>query len=315
MKASIIIATYNRAGYLRRCLEGVANLDADLRDVEIIIVDNNSPDETRETVEQFAAAHPDLSVRYLFEERQGASLARNLGLRNAQGEFFCFLDDDAIPHRDWLNEILSAFRDARIGCVGGPALLDFQGQPIPPWLDGDLKGLLSGYGLRYEEPTLIKAVGEFPFLCNMAMRQSVIADVGFFREDLGPSGKNLVVGEETELMQRARSAGWQILYAPDAIVDHLVAPGRLEKEYIFRMGRRLAVTHIHLTWTTRIHKAARFFLSDLWYATRMLVQFMAVVLRRKPLWFDDYMRFWMVAMRLPLRIRAHIQGIAAISAP
>ncbi len=313
--ASIVIATFNRASYLIQCFEGLAALDTDTADFEIIVIDNNSQDNTANIIGEFAESHSDLSIRYILESRQGATLARNRGIEITRGELICFLDDDAVPSPDWLNAMIRSFSNPLVGCVGGPAILDFQGQKVPPWLRGDLKGLLSGYGLGYDSPTIITRVEQYPFLCNMAARSDILRDVGLFRTDLGPSGNKLVVGEETELIGRIREAGWTVIYQPEAEVRHLVAPERLRKQYIYRSAMRLSVTHIFLTFDRRIHMILRWLASDLWYATRMVFSLLLAFLRRKSLWFDDYMRFWMVAKRVPLRIRALIWGLSSIETP
>ncbi len=289
--SSIIIATFNRAIYLSQCFEGLASLDNDPADFEIIIIDNNSTDNTADIIRQFAESNPNYTVQYLYEPRQGATLARNRGIETALGEIICFLDDDTVPSPDWLNSVLNGFTDPLVGCVGGPAILDFQGQNVPPWLREDLKGLLSGYSLEYDRTTTITLVEEYPFLCNMAVRSGIFREVGDFRTDLGPTGNKLVVGEETELIGRIREAGWLAIYQPEAEVRHLVAPERLRKQYIYRSAMRLSVTHIFLTFDKRIHMILRWLASDLWYATRMVLSLLLAFLRRKSLWFDDYMRF------------------------
>lgn len=311
MKASIIIATYNRAAYLSKCLEALAALETDPTTFEVIVVDNNSSDNTREVVQSFVQSHPTMSIHYLFEKEQGAALARNSAITEAQGEIFCFLDDDTVPTPTWLRAIAAGFADPAVGCVGGPAILDFQGREPPPWLLGDLQGLLSGYGLPYTEPTVLSKVAEYPFLCNMAVRRSVLDEVGSFRPDLGRSGGSLLAGEETELVDRMYRAGWKVMYLPDAKVWHLVAPERLDKLYIYRVGMGLAATHVYLTSKKQAFYILRWFASDAWYATRMLFEFSVAIVQRRPLWFDDYMRLWMVAQRIPIRFRALLNGYTA----
>lgn len=315
LQASIIIATYNRASYLALCLDGLAALNADKSGIEVIIIDNNSTDNTAEVIQEFIASHDEMRVRHILETQQGASRARNRGIREAQGEILCFLDDDTIATPTWFQNLVGGFVDPSVGCVGGPAILNFLGREVPPWLRGDLQWLLSGYQLRYNEPTEITKIAEYPYLCNMAIRREVLERVGLFQVDLGPNGNNLVVGEETELMGRIAKAGWKIVYLPDAQVAHLVSPERAEKRYIYRACMRLAVTHIYLTWDSSIPRVIGRFLSDLWYTTRMLWGLLVALLRRDPLWFDKYIYFWMIAIRIPLRIEALIKGKSSISTP
>jgi GT2 family glycosyltransferase len=302
--ATVIVPTYNRAQVLRRCLDAVACQSAGRRRFELVVVDNNSSDETPQVVAGFAEANPELSVRYFRELKQGASHARNRGISEARGGILCFLDDDSPPDPNWLETLLGAFDDATVGCAGGPSVLDYQGQERPPWLYGDLQGLLSGYGLPYRTPTAVTAFAEFPLGCNVAFRREVFDRLGCLRTDLDRCGGDVLAAGDTEMIDRARKAGWQVLYLPDAKVNHLVEPSRLAKSHLYRVGAGLAKSHIILTSDRRAPKVLRFFLSDMWYATRMFFALVAALVSRKQLWFDDYMRFWMVGMRIPLRLRS-----------
>lgn len=307
LPASIIIPTYNRAAYLSECLKAVAALKTDPATFEIIIVDNNSPDNTQDVSSKFAQAHPMLQTKYILETRQGLGYGRNRGVIEAKGNILCFLDDDALPYPEWLSVILSEFRDPTIGCFGGPALLNYQGQERPKWLKGDLQGLLSGYVLPYTKPTLVSKVAEFPFGCNMAFRKEVFNELGFFRTDLDRSGNQVLAAGDTEMIARAHKTGWKVMYLPEAQVSHLVAPERLKKEYIYLIGRGLAQSHVLITEDSRPRVIFRWFVSDSWYTTRMFLSFILSFIRGNPLWFDDYMRFWMVGMRIPLRVKSLIK--------
>jgi GT2 family glycosyltransferase len=190
-----------------------------------------------------------------------------------------------------------------VGSAGGPSILDYQGQEIPAWLRGDLQGLLSGYTLPYAKPTQVVSWEQLPLSCNLAIRRSLFTELGFFRVDLDRSGTQVLAAGDTEMADRINKAGWKVVYIPDAVVRHLVPPERLDKEHIYRIGRGLAASHIILTSDPRPHMIVRWFASDLWYAARMFFRLILAIIRQNPLWFDDYMRFWMVAKRIPLRVK------------
>ena len=184
----------------------------------------------------------------MFERLNKAFLTEEIvALKEANGEILCFLDDDALPCPEWLDALMKCFLDPSVGCIGGPAILDYQGQERPPWLQADLQGLLSGYALPYSEPTAIFHIEEFPFGCNMAFRRKSLDEVGLFRADLDRSGKQVLAAGDTEMISRIQKAGWKVMYLPQAWVRHLVSPERLSKEYIYRIGRGLAKSHIILT--------------------------------------------------------------------
>lgn len=303
MEASVIVPTYNRVEALRRCLDAIAAQSADRRRYEVIVVDNDSCDNTSEMVAAFAASHPELIVKYFVEPKQGVSHARNRAVMEARGEILCFLDDDSPPSCVWLDVLLSAFEDDTVGCAGGPSVLDYQNQDRPPWLHGDLQGLLSGYGLPYDRPTVLSSFAEFPLGCNVAFRRALFTTLGLLRTDLDRCRNGVLAAGDTEMVDRVHQAGWRIMYLPAAKVYHLVGPERLTKSYLYRIGTGLAQSHIILTSHRGAIQSMRSFLSDMWYGTRLFFALLVAWAARKPLWFDDYMRFWMVAMRIPLRLR------------
>jgi glucosyl-dolichyl phosphate glucuronosyltransferase len=311
LKSSIVVPTYDRSAYLVRCLEALAALNTDPTTFEVIIVDNNSQDKTRDAYLNSALDNTAIRIRYLLETNQGVSFARNRAITESTGGIVCFLDDDAFPDPEWLNHLLEVFNNPRVGCAGGPCIPDFQGEKVPEWLFGDLQGLVGGYGLSYTKPTRLTAWYQYPLACNMAIRRSVIANVGSFRTDLDRTGHKPLAAGDTEMADRIFKAGWKVMYVPAATVRHLISPTRLKKEYVYRIGRGLAASHIILTHDSRFHIVARWFVSDLWYASRMFFCLIVAFFWMKRLWFDDYMRFWMVAMRLPMRAKALLYGVHA----
>ena len=96
MDISIIICTYNRSESLKRTLQSLKEMSvSDDIEWELLIVDNNSTDNTREAVNDFTKTSG-LNCRYVFESKQGLSNARNRGVKEACGEIIAFTDDDVI---------------------------------------------------------------------------------------------------------------------------------------------------------------------------------------------------------------------------
>lgn len=118
LKISVIIVTYNRASMLADVL---TSLTTQLRQPEeVIVVDNNSVDTTKQVAESF---NDRLNICYIFESIQGTSFARNTGIKNATGDIVVFLDDDCIAQKEWLYYLERPFlRDPSIGIVGGEIL-------------------------------------------------------------------------------------------------------------------------------------------------------------------------------------------------
>lgn len=104
---SVVIPAYNRASVLPRAVESV--LHQTHRPVEIIVVDDGSSDETWQVMERYTAQYPEV-VRYVHQENQGVSGARNTGIDHAQGDYVCFLDSDDYFYRDKLEVQLQAMK-------------------------------------------------------------------------------------------------------------------------------------------------------------------------------------------------------------
>ena len=97
---TLIICTYNREKYIGPLLDSVAKNDYPTTDYEIVLVDNNCTDNTRGVCEQFATAHPEITLRYVVETEQGLSAARNKGIKEAKGDIIIYVDDDALVDAD-----------------------------------------------------------------------------------------------------------------------------------------------------------------------------------------------------------------------
>ena len=125
MDLSVIICTWNRAEYLRQALASLqeCRLPAGV-EWEVVIVDNNSTDETSAVCQQFLRQDPQ-RYRCIVEKRQGKSFALNTGVENATGRILAFTDDDVIVDPSWLAETLRVFETHQ--CVGAG------GKVVPLW--------------------------------------------------------------------------------------------------------------------------------------------------------------------------------------
>lgn len=103
MKLSIIIPVYNVDKYLQHCLDSCLKQDED--DYEIIIVDDGSPDQSLSIIQEYASKYP--RIKYISQENQGLSVARNSGLRIAIGDYIWFVDSDDWIESDCLSHIFT----------------------------------------------------------------------------------------------------------------------------------------------------------------------------------------------------------------
>ena len=231
MKYSIVIATYKRAAVLRDTLASLATLQPD-GPWEVIVVDNNSPDETRAVVETAAAGYP-APLRYAFEGVQGRSAALNCGFQLATGDIVVTTDDDVRVEPDWVNRIAAGLAAQQCDYVGGRVTPIWESRP-PRWLpqrNGRLWGVIAllDYG-----PEPIAFGKRVPLGVNMAITRAALARVGGFDAGIGRKAGTLLGQEVREWCLRARAAGCVGYYIPDVTVQHLIPSGRLTKKYFRR---------------------------------------------------------------------------------
>lgn len=242
---SVLIATYNRADLLGRTLDTLA-LSVLTRSWEVVVVDNNSSDHTRDVIERRAAAYP-VALRYLFEPRQGKSIALNSALAQITAPVIAFTDDDVRAPSGWLDAITGPlFTRPDVDYTGGP-VRPFWEKPKPDWLDesGDLGGTIAvkDHG---PEPFIFEEHARTPLGVNMAVRRSLIERIGGFRADLGRSGGSLLGQEQAEFFCRSRAAAVRGAYVPSAHLEHFVPAARLTRAYFRRWWFWKGVSHARL---------------------------------------------------------------------
>ncbi len=113
MKFSIIVPAYNEEKLLPKCLESLVNLDYDKDDFEIILVNNNSQDRTREIGLSFSG------VKVLDEPKQGNVFALIKGCQEASGEILAFTDADTQVPKDWLRKFVNIYENTEVVAAGG----------------------------------------------------------------------------------------------------------------------------------------------------------------------------------------------------
>lgn len=223
MRLSVVIATYNRCESLIQTLQSIAEQRGiDKADYEIIVVDNNSTDRTKETVEWFKGSFCG-NLMYLFEQRQGRTFALNKGIELAKGGIIACTDDDCRVDQNWLSEINKAFSARDIDLLAGKVIAVFDSE-LPSWLDiNALHGPLAHHdkGDKYfenDDTRKILTTG-----ANMIFRRTSVEKFGNFYF----SGRD----QDTELAYRWANLGAKIAYAPTVIVRHYNDPARLTKKY------------------------------------------------------------------------------------
>lgn len=244
MNISVIICTFNRSHNLADCLEHLKNqLVGEKLDWEIIIIDNNSTDDTQNVVEDYKKSST-LNIRYIFEGKQGLSYARNTGIKISKGEYLVFIDDDIKVSPNWLQSIYTSFKEQNCDAVGGRIHIDSD-QRLPSWITPELYGFL-GHQDFGDNPHTIDGINQCPFGGNMAIHRRVIEMIGYFNIGLGRKGEGfkkeeLFKGEETEFFSRLAAAKGKLYYHPDALVYHKILPHQLEKTFFLNLHHNAGI--------------------------------------------------------------------------
>lgn len=225
---TVLLCTYSRCELLKKALESVAASEMPSPiSWEVVVVDNNSNDRTKEVTEEFVRRYPG-RFRYQFEGRAGKSYALNSGVENSRGDVIAFMDDDVVVDPSWLYNLTRPLEAEYVG--SGGRILPNWTSPPPAWLPKRQRYALAPLA-AFDLGLQPGALEEPPFGTNMAFRKSAFAKHGGFRTDLGPRPKNEMKNEDTEFGARLLAAGERLAYVPTAVVLHVVPENRLKKRY------------------------------------------------------------------------------------
>jgi glycosyltransferase involved in cell wall biosynthesis len=229
LQISAIVCTYSNAALLRRTLDTLINQTLPPQEYEIVVVDNNSTDNTREVVREFEerASH---QIHYMLETTQGLSAARNTGIQHSSGPIISFIDDDAEADPNWLSAVVEAFRQhPNAWGVGGNTFAIWDAER-PAWLTDDFLPDLSIQDRGTENLKL--PMQQHLLGTNSSFRREVFVKIGYFPTDLGRVGKSLLAGEEAELCRRIHLQGKSMYHIPEVVVYHHVTPERMNRSYL-----------------------------------------------------------------------------------
>lgn len=228
---SVLVCTYNRADDLAILLESLCNQDGCGFTYEVVVVDNNSTDSTRDRVEE-VCEHAQVVPRYLFEARQGKSYALNRGLAAIRATRCLVIDDDQTVPQGYLALLLKTFGDhPDVSFIGGKVLPIWE-IPPPEWLTKEHWAPLgmADYG---DEPFFVDQHRQVCLL-TFAFDVEAVIGAGGFRDDLGVMGNQMGSTEDAELIQRLIATGRKGLYWPELLLHHHAPSNRMTREYYRR---------------------------------------------------------------------------------
>ena len=234
MRFSVVLPTYNGADDLPETLRSLAAMTTKAS-WELIVVDNNSTDRTREVIETAARTFP-VELRYVFETEQGRSAALNAGLRLARGEIIATTDDDIRVAPDWLDRAAEALETLQCDYVGGK-VMPLWTAAQPRWIPnhgGRQWAVIALLDFGPEPIPYFKMPHRVPLGGNMAFRREAFERAGLWSNRVGRKKGTLLGQEAREWALRAKAAGLRGYYAPGMVVGHVVHSERLNRQYFRR---------------------------------------------------------------------------------
>lgn len=210
---------------------------------EIIVVDNNSTDDTAQIVQAYQADWPkQCALRYCFEPKQGAAFARTRAFKEARGELVAFLDDDNIPAPDWIEAAYAFGRThPNAGAYGSQIHGAFEVTPpknferLAPFLAITQRG---SEPLRYEPAQKVLPPSAGLVVRKQAWLDSVPSQLIL----TGRTAKSMVTGEDLEMLSYIQANGWEIWYNPAMQLYHKIPYWRLERKYLIPFFRGIGLS-------------------------------------------------------------------------
>ncbi len=240
-RLTVVVATYNRSESLIRCLSSFCEQSSPRAEWEVVVVNNNSTDDTEERFAQFVAENPDLPVRMVREERQGLSHARNCGMEAAKSPYIAIIDDDETVNVDFVRGYIEFFDAHPTVVAAGGRIVPCYEQGRPSWISPYTERPIAN-PLDLGDEVRAFGRGRCPGGGNMAVRRTAIERFGAFDPSLGRTGKRLIGGEETDFFNRLARSGEPFYYVPQSIIYHHIAPEKLTHDYFTRLSHAIGVS-------------------------------------------------------------------------
>jgi len=218
----VCICTFKRPKLLKRSLDALAKQETgNLFSYSVVVADNDAAQSAKQVVEDFKSSE-DIDITYHTEPRQNIALARNKAIKNANGTFIAFIDDDELPATDWLSIMFKTIIDHKIDGVLGPVRPFFDTNP-PGWL------IEGGFCERPEHPTGLELNWRQTRTGNVLFRRAILdGEPDPFRELFGNGG------EDQDFFRRMMEKGHKFIWCNEAVVYEVVPPERCKRRYVLK---------------------------------------------------------------------------------
>jgi len=234
MKFSFVTCTYNRAENLRRTLESLCEQTLSPNEYEIIVIDNNSSDNTVEVCDEIKEKHFEKQIRYFKETNQGLSFALNRGIKEAKGDFIIYIDDDETigpKHLERLNKYLKEYNDAVL--IGTQVVPIYEGKE-PRWMSHFTQRLIGGYFNGGQSVKKLDKVS-YPGTGHTIIKRDLYKKYGFYNTNLGRTGNSLLGAEDKDMIFRLVNNNVECYYFPDIPIYHHIPKQKLTDEFFDKL--------------------------------------------------------------------------------
>ena len=241
---TVVIPTYNVSKRLPLVLDKLySQINIEELSWEVIVVDNNSQDETEKVIREYQKNwYQEITLRYFTEEKQGAGFARKKAVQVANYPLIGFLDDDNIPAQNWVAAAYEfAEKYPKAGAYASQIHGDFTGE-LPP----NFNRIKPFFAIteRGEKPLLYKPKSKVipPSAGLVVRRKAWLESVPKHCILSGRKPGSMLTGEDTETISYIQQAGWEIWYNPAMEVIHKIPKHRLEKDYLISFFRGIGLS-------------------------------------------------------------------------
>lgn len=290
-KITVAIPTYNRAEFLDSCLKALLVQTVGLNNFCVMIIDNNSCDNTKSIINIYAQKFP-YFVSYL-APIIGLSFAKNLAMNKCETQWIAYLDDDGKPRPNWLAEAYKVIEQNKCICFGGYYYPWLKYGPLPIWMPENFGTNDQGYTIAGPLPNKAYLSGG-----NCFYRIDILRQYGGFPINYGMKGNRIGYAEESVLLKYMEEGGQSIWIAPQVIIDHCVQKYKYSMLWnlksMYSRGRdsfrcNYKIQGDHTTYLSRQ------FSYDILKVCILCVKNFSIILKRKPIIKALYMYLSLIA--------------------
>lgn len=242
MKFSFVICTYNRAQSLTRCIESLCLQIYPSDDYEIVIINNNSTDNTTFVCDEFLISYPNHIIRSFVEEEQGISYARNRGVKEATGKFILFIDDDETIRENHLKLLAQYLKEYPYAELVASAVIPVYEAEVPKWMSPFTERLIGGTFEATCNEVKILNKKQYPGTGHTIVKRSLFDKYGLYNTSLGRKADGLLGAEDKDMAFRWIENKVKCYFFPNIPIYHHIAAYKLTDTFFNKLTFSVGVS-------------------------------------------------------------------------